>query len=123
MKKALAIIALLSLISLNAQSQKTATWKGGAPGRSTDWNCPANWKEGRVPNEFSHVVIPDVSSSTFSYPVIDAEIEIWSIEYAPTARIKVLDKAHLIVSQQSRAQPDFYYGSSAQARRVSFPWN
>ncbi|MFN0174840.1 MAG: hypothetical protein ACKVU0_09360 [Saprospiraceae bacterium] len=120
MKKTLAIIALLSLLSLNAQSQKTATWKGGTPGKSTDWNCPGNWKEGRVPNEFSHVVIPDVSSSTFSYPVIDSEIEIWSIEYAPTTRVKVLDKAHLYAIQQDRAESGLTNLSPAQANRVSF---
>lgn len=52
----LLVLGLPSALS----AQKQATWKGGAPGRSTDWNCSANWKEGRVPNVFCDVVIPVV---------------------------------------------------------------
>lgn len=54
--------------SLSAQS--TSTWQGGKPGRTNDWNCPANWKEGRTPNEFSQVVIP---SGRIYYPVVTSQ--------------------------------------------------
>ncbi|MFN0034087.1 MAG: hypothetical protein ACKVUS_03405 [Saprospiraceae bacterium] len=98
MKKSIAIIALFSLGSLCAQAQQTATWKGGTAGRKSDWNCPSNWKEGRVPNEFSHVVIPDISSSTFCYPIIDqGEVEVQSLLCSPTAHLTVRSKARLIV--------------------------
>ncbi len=60
-----AAIILISQTTLLAQ--KTATWKGGTPGHSSDWNCPVNWSEGRVPNEFSKVIIPDGANF---YPVI-----------------------------------------------------
>ena len=33
MKNTIAIIALFSLISLSAEAQKIATWKGGTPGK------------------------------------------------------------------------------------------
>ncbi|MBL7827237.1 MAG: hypothetical protein JNJ57_11435 [Saprospiraceae bacterium] len=65
-------MALLITISTNAFSQTTATWQGGKPGRVNDWNCAANWKEGRVPNEFSQVIIP--SGAPFS-PVIKTEVD------------------------------------------------
>jgi len=97
MKKSIALLALFSLISLSAHAQITATWKGGTPGKTTDWNCPTNWKEGRVPNEFSKVVIPDVSTSTFSYPVIkQGTVEIASIECASDAQLTTLGNARII---------------------------
>jgi hypothetical protein len=97
MKHTIAITALFSPISLSAQAQKTATWKGGTPGRTTDWNCPANWEESRVPNEFSDVVIPDVSTSTFSYPVIKpGMVEIASLQCASNARLTTLGNARVI---------------------------
>ncbi len=102
MKNTIAIIALFSLISLSAEAQKIATWKGGTPGKSTDWNCPTNWKEGRVPNEFSNVIIPDISTSSFSYPIIDqGEIEVQSLFCASSARLTVKNKARLVVFEPS----------------------
>lgn len=78
------------------RAQKTATWKGGTPGRCSEWNCPSNWKEGRVPNEFSDVVIPVVSTSTFCYPVIEASnYEVASLVVHPGATLKVLGSALL----------------------------
>lgn len=53
--------------SLNLTAQTTAVWQGGKPGRTTDWNCPANWSEGRVPDEFTQVIIP---AGVTYYPVI-----------------------------------------------------
>ncbi len=83
-------------VSLNAQ--KIATWKGGTPGRTTDWECATNWKEGRVPNEFSSVVIPDVSTTTFVYPVISKGIvEIASLECAPVAKLTLKHNAQIVI--------------------------
>lgn len=69
MKKSIfSIILALSLgASFSLSAQYTAVWQGGKPGRPSDWNCAANWKEGRVPNEFTQVIIP---ASTRYYPVI-----------------------------------------------------
>lgn len=83
-------------VSLSAQ--KTATWKGGTPGRVSDWNCATNWKEGRVPDEFSNVFIPDVSTSTFNYPIIkNGSVEIASLQCAPGAKLTLLNHAEIIV--------------------------
>ena len=106
MKNSIAIIALFSLFSLSAQAQTTATWKGGTPGRSTDWNCPTNWKEGRVPNEFSKVIIPDVSTSTFSYPLIQkGTVEVYSLECASTAKLTFKGNARIIVLDSPEKRP------------------
>lgn len=63
------IFLLSSWAPLSAQT--TATWKGNKPGQPNEWNCPANWREGRVPNEFSQVVIP---SGVAIYPVIKGPV-------------------------------------------------
>ncbi len=64
------IFLLSTWTSSNAQT--TATWKGNQPGQTTAWNCAANWLEGRVPNEFSQVVIP---AGLAFYPVITEAVE------------------------------------------------
>ena len=82
-------------------AQKTATWKGGTPGKPTDWSCAANWKEGRVPNEFSQVIIPDVSSSSHSNPTLTGgEVEIWSIVIHTGASLRIGKNARLIATEQ-----------------------
>ncbi len=104
----------------SVSAQKTATWKGGTPGRGSDWNCPKNWKEGRVPNEFSHVIIPDVSSSTFSYPVIESgEVEILSLVCAPTTYVRVRNEARLFVQEPSPYGELQYDPSARQTRSLA----
>ncbi len=95
-------VAAIILISQTALfAQKTATWKGGTSGKATDWNCAANWKEGRVPNEFSQVIIPDVSSSSHSNPVLSSgEVEIWSIMIHTGATLRIGKNARLIATEQ-----------------------
>ncbi|MFN0035682.1 MAG: hypothetical protein ACKVUS_11490 [Saprospiraceae bacterium] len=94
-----AAIILISQTALLAQ--KTATWKGGTPGKPTDWNCATNWKEGRLPNEFSQVIIPDVSSSSFSNPMlISGEVEVWSILIHAGASLRIGKNARLIAIAQ-----------------------
>lgn len=57
-----------------ASAQKTAIWKGGTPGKVADWTCASNWKEGRVPNEFSDVLIPNVSTANGFQPVVREQV-------------------------------------------------
>lgn len=97
-------ITLFLIVGFQASpfAQKTTTWKGGAPGRSTDWNCAANWKEGRIPDEFSRVIIPDVSCNTFSYPVIQTgEVEVLSLSCAPTAKLTIHKNARFLVIEST----------------------
>ncbi|MBC7777574.1 MAG: hypothetical protein H7246_19225 [Phycisphaerae bacterium] len=99
-------ILVLFGFQTSLSAQRTATWKGGTPGRSTDWNCPTNWKEGRVPDEFSSVVIPDVSTSTFSYPVIHkGTVEIFSLECSSNVSLTTQGNARVIILNAPAWQP------------------
>ena len=93
--------AMLLALCTSAFSQKIATWEGGTPGKPTDWNCATNWKEGRVPDEFSQVIIPDVSSHCSSNPVLTGgEVEIWSILIHAGASLRIGKSARLIATEQ-----------------------
>lgn len=110
MKKAINFSVVLFCLTFGFQSftsaQRIATWKGGTPGRTMDWNCSTNWKEGREPDEFSNVIIPDVSTSTFVYPVLkNGEVEILSLFVYPRATITILDNARLIILEQDENTP------------------
>ncbi len=62
-----ATLTLILGLSISLSAQTTATWQGGKPGRTTDWNCAANWSEGKTPDEFTQVIIP---YNVQYYPVI-----------------------------------------------------
>ncbi len=61
---------LFCIYQLIANAQIDAIWKGGSPGRETDWHFVPNWSTSRIPDEFSIVIIPDVSSASGNFPVI-----------------------------------------------------
>ena len=89
---------VLITLSTNICAQKTIIWKGGTPGMKTDWHCPQNWSTSSVPDEFSNVVIPDVSTSTFSMPVIRSGIvEVNELEIERNASLTVSEKTKLSV--------------------------
>lgn len=89
---------ILLVFSINIYAQKTITWKGGTPGMKTDWYCPQNWSTSVVPDEFSNVIIPDVSTSTFAMPVIlTGSVEINELYIQPSASLTVSGKATLCV--------------------------
>lgn len=66
------ILTLAIGLNTSLSAQSIATWQGGKPGRTTDWNCAANWQEGRIPDEFTQVIIP---LGADYYPVIKNEVE------------------------------------------------
>lgn len=89
--------AFLFIAQSTLSAQKTATWKGGTPGRSSDWMCASNWREGRLPNEFSAVVIPDVSTGSQAYPVLrSSEVEVLSVDIQTGAMLTLTTNARLI---------------------------
>ncbi len=100
MKIALFIISifLFSGSPISLFSQKTATWQGGAPGRPTDWNCAKNWKEGRVPDDFSNVIIPGVSTTTCASPVISGgKVEVNALFLTSSATLTIKTGGQLAV--------------------------
>lgn len=92
------LIAACTFFATCAFSQKSITWIGGTPGKETNWNEARNWSGHTLPNEFSNVIIPDVSSSTFSYPVIkDGIVELNSLLVVSSALIVIEPGAELII--------------------------
>jgi len=93
--------ALLFTLSTTALAQKVAIWKCGTPGKPAEWNCATNWKEGQLPNEFSQVIIHDVSTSTFNNPVLaSGAVEVWSIQIHSGASLRIGKNARLIALEQ-----------------------
>lgn len=92
------LIVLLTMTSTILMAQNTVTWISGIPENETSWDEPKNWSNHHVPNEFSVVFIPDVSTSTFSNPVIkNGTIELNSLQLASTAKLTINKTAKLIV--------------------------
>lgn len=92
------LIVLLTMASTSLMAQNTVIWIGGTPGNETSWDEPKNWSNHHVPNEFSNVYIPDVSTSTFSNPTIkNGVIELNSLQIVSTAKLTINKMAKLIV--------------------------
>ena len=92
------LIAILTLVSTSIFAQHSVVWKGGTPGKENVWNEARNWSNNKVPNEFSDVIIPDVSTSTFSTPIIkDGMIEINSLRIDSNAQLSIETSARLII--------------------------
>lgn len=105
----LAVLVLVFSLSTNLfsqqrpidSSQRTTTWKGGAPGMENDWNCPKNWSNYRVPDKFDNVIIPDVSTTTLAPPVIkNGRVEVNSLYLDTNANLIVHESAQLVVFQR-----------------------
>jgi hypothetical protein len=85
-------------LSNDALAQKTIIWKGGTPGQETNWDCPKNWSTYRLPDEFSNVVIPDVSSTTQASPVIrGGMVEVNALRIESRALLTIATDARLVV--------------------------
>lgn len=93
--------ALFLMLCVHGYAQRTTTWKGGTPGRETAWDCPKNWSNNAVPDEFSNVIIPNVSTTTRSLPVIrSGEVEVNTLFIHPNARLTIAASAELRVLGQ-----------------------
>ncbi len=88
----------LIFIAGTAISQQTTTWKGGTPGRTSQWDCPRNWEEGRVPDDVSNVFIPDVSSKSQCYPILAGKTcRINSLWMDSAAKLIISKSATLVI--------------------------
>ena len=64
-----------------------------------DWYCPQNWSTTSLPDEFSDVIIPDVSTSTLAFPEIKSgEIEINSLMMHSNTLLMIGEDATLMVT-------------------------
>ncbi|MFN0014606.1 MAG: hypothetical protein ACKVU2_08665 [Saprospiraceae bacterium] len=104
MKPNLLVFALFSAVIVsNAPSihaQRVVFWKGGTPGMESNWNNPKNWSNNRVPDAFANVVIPDVSSRSRTFPVIDRKgAEVGSLTLESGSSLVVLNSGSLKVHE------------------------
>ena len=98
--------ALLFGLATTLSAQNTVVWKGGTPGQENNWNCPKNWSKYKVPDEFSDVVIPDVSSTTHATPVIKSgTFEVNSIQIQSNAQLTIESGARLVVYPLAATAP------------------
>lgn len=88
---------LITLFSTHLIAQNENIWRGGKPGRKSDWNVAANWSKHRVPNELDNVVIPNTSTTTGTYPFISGEVIVESLYIESGAEIVLRDNAMLLV--------------------------
>ncbi|MBK6933247.1 MAG: hypothetical protein IPH12_21205 [Saprospirales bacterium] len=80
------LIALLPACFLSAQVE----WKGGTPGQETNWFCPQNWSDNRIPDDFDNVIVPDCSSKGNFYPVIGHKTaRVQSLTLHSSARLSI----------------------------------
>ncbi|MCU0347758.1 MAG: hypothetical protein MUC59_12530 [Saprospiraceae bacterium] len=102
MKYTSIIIAIICIISIanfsQAQTQSTNIWRGGTPGKTANWDCPKNWSKGSVPDAFQDVIIPDVSTGSGIYPVIETgSQEANSIVMEAGAKLEIREAGSLTV--------------------------
>ena len=98
MKNANQTIGLLVVLFAalqTAQAQVQNVWVGGVPGQPVDWNVASNWSLQQVPRKHHDVVIPNTASTTFSYPVIDGNVEIHRLRLEKEARLVILENGKL----------------------------
>lgn len=101
MKPILFFSFLLLLANFSSlQAQTTNVWKGGFPGHETDWNQHKNWSLGKTPDVFDRVIIPDVSTSTLKYPIVEqGDIEVQSVEIRSGASLTLLRPARIVANE------------------------
>ena len=82
----------------DGDAQPPVYWVGGTPGMENDWACHRNWSNSRVPNEFSNVIIPDVSSGSQADPVIwDGLVKLNSLTLESNASLCIKKMATLVI--------------------------
>ena len=98
--KFLLSMSLLFLVSTSF-TQNDVNWIGGTPGLENAWNEPRNWSKYRVPDAFSDVIIPDVSTTTRAYPHIPQGmvVELSSLLITSGANLSLEQGAQLIIHE------------------------
>lgn len=114
MKNAAFVMSATLVLLMGSQnclfSQKIATWKGGTPGNVHAWNCASNWKEGRVPNEFSDVVIANDQGQSGNYtPMITcAAGQVNSLTITPGSSLDIATTGSLVVLDRAEIGDNTY---------------
>ncbi len=89
------LFSVCFLPSINAQNY----WKGGIPGKETDWNTARNWSENKVPDWSEEVIISDVSTQSGCFPIINNSIpSIAHLKIYSNATLTILSKGNLLIN-------------------------
>lgn len=101
-RNSLLIVAVSMLLSVPfAQGQRASQWVGGTPGQANNWQCPKNWLDGRLPDEFSNVFIPDVSTRSLAYPVLAEVVWINSLRMEGNAQLTIAKGGQLTIYEDA----------------------
>ena len=93
------VIFAMHLVPQTATAQIVNTWRGGTPGQETNWACSKNWSLSRVPDAFHNVIIPNVSTGSGKFPVIQSGmIELNQLDIHPCATLTVRENVRLLVN-------------------------
>ena len=77
-------------------------WKGGTPGKETDWNTAKNWSQNRIPDWTQDVVIPDVSTQSGYFPIITQTVDaIPHLEIQGNATLTILSTGRLFIDGET----------------------
>lgn len=107
------LIFICFLATIDAQNY----WKGGTPGKETDWNTAKNWSKNHVPDWTEDVIIPDVSSQSGFFPVIENTIDpIPHLEIQSNAILVVLPKGNLIIDGSITYNSGIYLGGKIKSK-------
>ncbi len=92
------LISLLFVSTSHAQNY----WRGGTPGKETDWNTAKNWSQNRVPDWSQDVIIPDVSTQSGYYPMIDKVVDmIPHLEIHSNATLTIQTHGKIVIDGQT----------------------
>jgi hypothetical protein len=72
-------------------------WKGSIYSGGQDWHNPTNWSKGHVPTDLEEVIIPDLTNTGKSYPVIQEEVEIQHLRMYGQASLSITSTGVLYI--------------------------
>jgi hypothetical protein len=94
------VIFLIQIVPQTAKAQIANIWKGGTPGQETNWACSKNWSLGRIPDVFDNVIIPDVSTGSQKFPVINSGLtEINQLHIHIGATLTAQENVRILVNE------------------------
>jgi hypothetical protein len=94
------VMMLTQIVTQTANAQIVNTWKGGTPGQENNWACSKNWSLGRIPGVFDNVIIPDVSTGSQKFPVINSGLtEINQLHIHTGATVTVQENVRILVNE------------------------
>jgi hypothetical protein len=80
--------------------QEVAVWKGTI---SKNWHNAANWRDGKIPGDSTHVIIP--GGTSFSCEISQADAVAASVQGRVSAGFNIINNRHLRISANCSSLP------------------